>query len=122
MTTLVVPGYIDDPEMIKRMCGWILDNLGQNYPLHFTRFIPRYKLNRLPPTPVSTLTQFRELAMKHGIRYVYVGNVPMHEGENTYCHNCHKLLIKRNGFNINSNNMNKDRCKFCNTKIPGTWI
>jgi pyruvate formate lyase activating enzyme len=121
MTTLVVPGYIDDAEMIKQMCGWILENLGPNYPLHFTRFTPRYKLNRLPPTPISTLTRFRNLAMKQGIRYVYVGNVPMHEGANTFCHNCKKLLIERQGYTIPSYNMNGDRCKFCKTVIPGSW-
>jgi len=121
MTTLVVPGYIDDADMIKRMCGWILENLGPNHPLHFTRFVPRYKLNRLPPTPVSTLTRFRELAMKEGIRYVYVGNVPLHEGANTYCHHCHELLIERVGYNIPVFNINGNRCKFCNTIIPGRW-
>lgn len=121
MTTLVVPGYIDDDEMIKRMCGWILENLGPNHPLHFTRFAPRYKLNRLPPTPVSTLTRFRDLAMEEGIRYVYVGNVPMHKGANTYCHNCKELLIERQGYTIPTYNMDGDRCKFCRTVIPGRW-
>jgi pyruvate formate lyase activating enzyme len=121
MTTLVVPGYIDNSEMIKQMCGWILENLGPDYPLHFTRFTPRYKLNRLPPTPVSTLTRFRNLAMKEGIHYVYVGNVPLHEGANTYCHNCKKLLIERHGYYIPTYNMTGTRCKFCKTIIPGRW-
>lgn len=121
MTTLVVPGYIDDIEMIRRMCGWILENLGPDYPLHFTRFTPRYKLNRLAPTPVSTLTRFRNLAMKEGIRYVYVGNVPMHKGANTYCHHCGKLLIERQGYYIPTYNMDENRCKFCKTVIPGRW-
>ncbi|MBW2180295.1 MAG: AmmeMemoRadiSam system radical SAM enzyme [Deltaproteobacteria bacterium] len=121
ITTLVVPGYIDDPDMLKQMCGWILDNLGPNYPLHFTRFTPRYKLNRLPSTPVSTLARFRKLAIKEGIRYVYVGNVPLHKGANTYCHNCSELLIERHGYYIPVFNMKGDRCKFCNTVIPGRW-
>ena len=121
MTTLVVPGYVDDPEMIKSMCEWILENLGPNHPLHFLRFFPRYKLDRLPPTPVAKLTEFRNLAMKLGIRYVYVGNVPGHEGNHTYCHNCGRLLIKRTGYHIPEYNLNDDVCKFCNTKIPGIW-
>ncbi len=66
MTTLVVPTYIDDPEMIKRMCEWILKDLGPDYPLHFIRFHPDYKLTRLPPTPVATLEAFREIAVKEG--------------------------------------------------------
>jgi len=121
MTTLVVPGYIDNADMIKRMCGWILENLGPDHPLHFTRFVPRYKLDRLPPTPVSTLTRFRNLAMKEGIRYVYVGNVPMHEGSNTFCHNCKELLIERQGYYIPTYNIDGDKCKFCKTVIPGKW-
>ncbi|MBA4323187.1 MAG: AmmeMemoRadiSam system radical SAM enzyme, partial [Odoribacter sp.] len=121
MTNLVVPGYVDDPEMVKRMCGWILTNLGPDHPLHFLRFFPQYKLDRLPPTPVSTLENFRSLAMKEGIRYAYVGNVPNHEGTNTYCHNCKKLLIERKGYLMPVYNLSGSRCKFCNTLIPGIW-
>ncbi len=121
MTNLVVPGYVDDPDMVKKMCKWILKNLGPDHPLHFLRFFPRYKLDRLPPTPVSTLTMFRELAMQEGIRYVYVGNVPNHEGNNTFCHNCKKLLIERQGYYIPTYNLIGNKCKFCNTVIPGVW-
>jgi pyruvate formate lyase activating enzyme len=119
--TLVVPGYIDKPEMIKRMCGWIARELGPNYPLHFTRFSPRYKLNRLPATPVRTLEQLRDIALAEGIRYVYIGNVPGHDACNTYCHNCHKLLIDRRGYTITKFNIDDGRCKFCKTTIPGRW-
>ena len=121
MTTLVVPAYIDDKDMIKRMCAWILKDLGPDYPLHFIRFHPDYKLTRLPSTPIATLEAFREIAMKEGIRYVYVGNVPGHEGENTYCHNCKKTLIERNGYVLKQVNLENGRCKFCGTSIPGRW-
>lgn len=121
MATLVVPGYTDDTEMIKKMCGWILTNLGPDYPLHFLRFFSKYKLDRLPPTPVSTLIRLRELAMTEGVRYVYVGNIPGHKGNNTYCHNCKRLLIKRQGFFIPTYNLESNRCKFCKTVIPGVW-
>ena len=121
MATLVVPGYTDDTEMIKKMCGWILTNLGPDYPLHFLRFFSKYKLDRLPPTPVSTLIRLRELAMTEGVRYVYVGNIPGHKGNNTYCHNCKRLLIKRQGFFIPTYNLENNRCKFCKTVIPGVW-
>ena len=121
ITNLVVPGYADDQEMVKRMCEWIVENLGPDHPLHFLRFFPKYKLNRLPPTPLSTLTRFRELALSGGIRYVYLGNVPDNEGNNTYCHNCHKMLVERKGYLIPEYNLTGNRCKFCNTVIPGVW-
>jgi len=121
ITNLAVPGYTDDPDMVKKMCVWILKNLGSDHPLHFLRFFPRYKLDRLPPTPVSTLTRFRDLALQEGIRYVYLGNVPGHEGNNTYCHNCKKLLIERQGYYIPTYNLIGNKCNFCNTVIPGVW-
>ena len=121
MIHLVVPGYVDDDDMARRMCGWILENLGPDYPLHFLRFFPHYKLDRLPPTPISTLTRFRNLAMHAGIHYVYVGNVAKHEGKDTFCHNCKKRLIARRGYSIPEYNLIGNRCKFCDTVIPGVW-
>jgi pyruvate formate lyase activating enzyme len=121
MINLVVPGYTDDEDMVKAMCGWILENIGPDYPLHFLRFFPRYKLDRLPPTPVSTLTRYRNLAMQQGIHYVYVGNVAGHDGNNTYCHHCGRLLIERQGYVIPTYNLVGDVCKFCGTRIPGVW-
>ncbi|MGA8178611.1 MAG: AmmeMemoRadiSam system radical SAM enzyme [Desulfobacterales bacterium] len=121
MTNLVVPGYVDDDDMVKKMCGWILENLGPDYPLHFLRFFPKYKLDRLPSTPVSTLVRFRKLAMSQGIHYVYVGNAAYPEGNNTYCHHCKKLLIERAGYFIPTYNLDENRCKFCKTLIPGRW-
>ena len=119
--TLVVPGYVDKPEMIKRMSGWILKELGPNYPLHFSRFSPMYKLNRLPATPIRTLEELRNIALKEGIRYVYLGNVPGHKGAHTYCHNCNRILIERKGYHISLFNLKNGSCKFCGTSIPGRW-
>ena len=107
--------------MALTMCRWILKNVGPNYPLHFIRFFPRYKLDRLPPTPVSTLSRYRKLALQQGIRYVYVGNVARHEGNHTYCHSCKKLLIERQGYFIPTYNLAGSLCKYCNTQIPGVW-
>jgi len=119
--TLVVPTYVDDLDMVKRMCGWILEQLGPDYPLHFSRFWPQYKLTRLPPTPISTLELFRDTALKQGIHYVYIGNVPGHEGCNTYCHNCKKMLVERKGYFISQFHIEEGRCRFCKTRIPGRW-
>jgi pyruvate formate lyase activating enzyme len=121
MTNLVVPGYADDAEMVKQMCQWILTTLGPDYPLHFLRFFPQYKLDRLPATPLSTLIRFRKLAMAEGIHYVYVGNASYPEGNNTYCHNCKKLLIERIGYFIQTYDLNENRCEYCGTVIPGRW-
>ncbi|MDY7037260.1 MAG: AmmeMemoRadiSam system radical SAM enzyme [Thermodesulfobacteriota bacterium] len=122
MTTLVVPTYVDDIEMMKRMCGWILKELGPDYPLHLLRFFPQYKLTRLPPTPITTLEYFRRVALKEGIHYVYLGNVPGHEGCHTYCHECGKILIERKGYFLSQLNIGNGRCKFCDTPIPGRWV
>jgi len=121
MTNLVVPGYVDDPEMVKRMCGWILANLGPDHPLHFLKFVPKYKLDRLPPTPASTLSEFRRLAMREGLRYVYVGNLEDQESNNTYCHHCGKVLIERQGYQIPTYNLDGNLCRYCRTVIPGVW-
>ncbi len=121
MINLVVPTYVDDIDMVKRMCEWILKELGPDYPLHFLRFFPRYKLTKLPATPISILEKFREIAMSEGIHYVYIGNVPGHPATNTYCHNCKKLLIKREGYYIPEINIVNGKCKFCGTPIPGRW-
>ncbi len=121
MTTLVVPTYVDKPEMTKRMCGWILKTLGPDYPLHLLRFFPQYKLTRLPPTPIATLEKLRGIALQEGIRYVYLGNVPGHAGTQTYCHNCHRIIIGRKGYLITEFNIKNGHCRFCGTSIPGRW-
>jgi pyruvate formate lyase activating enzyme len=121
MTTLVVPTYVDKPEMIKNMCAWIMKNLGPNYPLHFLRFFPQYKLNRLPATPISTLEELRKIALDQGIRYVYLGNVPGHSGTQTYCHECQKVIVRRNGYWIKEIHMRNGKCTYCNATIPGRW-
>ncbi|MBL0713012.1 MAG: AmmeMemoRadiSam system radical SAM enzyme [Desulfosarcina sp.] len=121
ITTLVVPGYVDDEAMIQAMCGWIREHLGPDHPLHFTRFVPHYKLNRLPPTPVSTLERCRAMALEAGLHYVYVGNVPLHDANHTYCHQCGKRVVERLGYHIPSFHLKDGCCEFCGTAIPGRW-
>ncbi|MEM2955040.1 MAG: AmmeMemoRadiSam system radical SAM enzyme [Candidatus Nanoarchaeia archaeon] len=121
ITNLVIPTYTDDMEMIREMCEWIVRNIGRDYPLHFSRFHPHYKLSHLSPTPVKTLENARKIAKEVGLKFVYIGNVPGHEGANTYCPRCEKILIERKGYSILQNNIENDGCKFCGEKISGVW-
>ncbi len=121
VVNLVVPGLNDDMREIAGMSKWIYDNLGPDTPLFFTRFAPQYRLGNLPATPIETLEKARKIAMGVGLRYVYLGNVPGHPGENTYCPGCGRMLIHRYGYAILENNIKKGRCVFCGREIPGIW-
>ena len=118
---LVVPGWTDNPDMIKRMCNWLAENGLSNTPLHFSRFHPDYKLTQLSSTPIAVLSQARDIALSAGIKYVYIGNVPGLDAENTYCPKCHTMVIERKGFTILQKNLEKGACKKCGEKIPGVW-
>ena len=121
ITNLVVPSWTDDLEMIKQMCGWLVKNGFENYPLHFSRFHPMYKLTELPPTPVTILQSAREIAKSEGLKHVYIGNVPGLGAENTVCPSCEKILVERKGFSILQNHLKDGKCEFCGTKVAGVW-
>jgi len=121
IVVLIIPTLNDSPEELKNMCNWIKTNLGPEVPIHFTRFHPMYKIQNLPPTPIKTLEQARAIALAAGLHFPYVGNVPGHEGENTYCPYCQKVIIRRMGFAILENAVENGRCKFCHYPIPGVW-
>ena len=121
ITNLVVPTLNDDMKTIKKMCIWIRENLGAGTPLHFSRFWPMYKLKNLYPTPIETLIEARNTALGAGLKYVYIGNIPHHTANNTYCPNCKKLLIERKGYTVTLNNVTGSSCKYCSEKIPGIW-
>jgi pyruvate formate lyase activating enzyme len=121
IVVLIVPTLNDSEKEIREMSRWIREKLGGNVPVHFTRFHPMYKIKNLPPTPVSTLERARKIAQEAGIHYVYIGNVPGHEGEHTYCPSCKKIIIKRTGFFILENHVKGGKCSFCNYPIPGVW-
>ncbi|MCM8781680.1 MAG: AmmeMemoRadiSam system radical SAM enzyme [Candidatus Omnitrophica bacterium] len=121
ITNLVVPSLNDNLNQIRDMCIWIKQNLGKETPLHFSRFWPQYKLTSLPPTPVSTLESAREIAQEVGLNFVYIGNVPGHKAENTYCPECQKVVIRRTGYSILENYIEEGRCRFCKYPFPGVW-
>ncbi len=118
---LVVPTLNDSDQEIKGLVKWINQNLGPDVPIHFTRFYPQYLLKNLPPTPVSTLERCKAIADAEGLHYVYIGNVPGHPAESTYCPHCGKKIITRNGFVVSDIFIVNGRCKFCGTPIPGVW-
>mgnify|MGYP000456887273 CR=1 FL=1 len=121
ITHLVIPTLNDDFKKIEEMCKWIVKNLGDDVPLHFSRFHPHYLLTNLPPTPYSTLKKARQIALNCGVKFVYIGNIVGAEEESTFCPNCKKILIKRVGYQILEYNMLMGKCKFCGEKIPGRW-
>jgi len=118
ITDLVVPRIGDDLNAARKLVKWIYDNLGPDIPIHFLRFHPDYKLLYLPVTPVKTLEKHYEIAKEEGMKYVYIGNVPGHPYESTYCPECGKVVVERHGFDILSWNLDdKNRCKFCGYPI-----
>jgi pyruvate formate lyase activating enzyme len=121
ITNLMIPTKNDDPSVIKEMCLWVKRELGADTPIHFSRFYPLYKLRSLPPTPVSTLEKARAVALSVGLEYVYIGNVPGHEGENTFCPQCTKMIIQRKGYIVGDIHLRGGKCGYCGKPIPGIW-
>ncbi len=121
LVNLIVPTLNDGADDISRLIDWVLDNLGSDVPLHFSRFWPQYQLRELPPTPEGTLDSAWRTAKNKGVKYAYVGNIARHDGNNTYCPKCGKLLIKRAGYDVMENNITGGDCKYCGQKIPGIW-
>ena len=121
ITNLIVPTWNDNKRDIESLCRWIRDYCGDETPLHFSKFWPMHQLRNLPPTPTSTMDMAWEIARDSGLKYVYVGNIPGHAGNNTYCPKCKKILIERAGYRILQNNISDGSCKECGEKIPGIW-
>ncbi|MEM2941360.1 MAG: AmmeMemoRadiSam system radical SAM enzyme [Thermoproteota archaeon] len=121
IVNLVIPGVNDDEDCLKQLVEKHIKELGSDTPLHFTRYHPEYKFNA-PSTPVKTLEKARELARSLGVLFPYVGNVPGHRYENTWCPACSELLIQRLGFNVLSNRVTSGgKCPKCGFQIPLVW-
>lgn len=121
ITNLLIPDENDSPEEIKKMCDWILQNIGDSVPLHFTAFHPDFKMINKSPTPHHTLTKSREIALSAGIKYCYIGNVYDTAGQTTFCPNCNSVLIERDWHHVNSNRINNGQCFNCGEKIAGVF-
>ncbi len=120
--TLVIPGDNDTREFVARMAGFLRTELSDEVPWHFTRFYPAYKMTDVPPTSVETLEKMHDWAKEEGMKYVYIGNVPGHEYNNTYCPKCGEKVIERDGFTVTgvalSGSPGKYKCPSCGTRIP----
>jgi pyruvate formate lyase activating enzyme len=121
ITNLMIPGLNDSPEETRELCDWILGELGDDVPLHFTAFHPDYKMLNLPPTPSATLDRARHIARERGIQYVYEGNVVTPEGGNTICPGCHRTIIRRSWQSVESCDIAHGRCLHCNAVIAGRF-
>ena len=122
ITTLLIPSKNDSDEEITAMCKWIAAALGTDVPLHFTAFHPDWKLDDLPPTPATTLTRARALALREGLQYVYTGNVHDVEGGTTFCPACGEQLIVRDWHRILKYHVTGDgRCLSCACQLDGRF-
>ncbi|HUP98026.1 MAG TPA: AmmeMemoRadiSam system radical SAM enzyme [Usitatibacter sp.] len=122
ITTLLIPGKNDSAEEARAMSRWICRELGPDVPLHFTAFHPDFKMTDLPPTPASTLTRARRIAMEEGLHFVYTGNVHDREGGTTFCPGCKAALIARDWHRIEAYRVTQDgRCPECARAIPGRF-
>lgn len=120
ITTLLIPGHNDSTTEIKALSEWVARELGPDVPLHFSAFHPDWKMDELPPTPPSTLTRARHIAMDAGLHFVYTGNVHDTEGDTTFCPACHAALIVRDWYAIRHYDLpDNGCCPHCHTRIPG---
>jgi len=129
ITTLLIPGENDSDEELEVMSSWVAENLGPDTPWHFSAFHPEWKMLDYPSTPPATLTRAREIAMRHGMRYVFTGNVHDESGGSSYCHHCGKRLIGRDWYILTEWNLDqRGACNGCGThcagyfdSTPGDW-
>jgi len=122
VTTLIIPGLNDDPGELASLAAFLVDALGPETPWHISRFHPTYQLTDRPATPLKSLLMARDLGLKAGLRYVYTGNVPGQEGENTFCYACGKAVIERRGFQIKRRSLVNGCCGFCGAPIDGSGL
>lgn len=120
IVVLIIPTLNDSPREIGQMARWIVRELGQDVPVHFSRYYPTFMLKNIPPTPPALLERARKIARDNGIHYAYIGNL-LSDASNTFCHNCGKLLIERIGYHTVIRGLKKNRCQNCQAKIPGVF-
>lgn len=121
LVTLLIPGLNDSEGEVRDLSRWVVENVGRNVPVHFTRFHPAYKMTNLPRTPKQTVIRAREIAADEGVRYAYVGNMSGHPYESTYCPSCGTKLIERYGFYCGEPAIEDGKCASCGAEVHGIW-
>ena len=122
LTTLLIPGLNDSEEELDALTDWVAARLGPEVPLHFSAFHPDWKMTDRPPTPPATLTRAREIALGHGLRYAYTGNVHDTAGGSTFCHGCGRLLIERDWYTLGAYGLTDDgHCASCGVACAGVF-
>lgn len=121
IVNLVVPTLNDSEKSLQSLSDWVISELGPQVPIHFTRFHPDYQMPNLPPTPLATLERARSIALDKGLYYPYIGNVPGHTGNHTYCPSCRKVVVRRESFFLTEMKIKDGKCGFCGRKIEGVW-
>ena len=113
LTYLIIPGKNDDAAEIRDFSRWVVEALSPNVPVHFTRFHPDYLMTETPSTPMKTMDMAYGVAKEEGVRFIYVGNVPADERENTHCPKCGSLIVERSWFSILQLKAKDGRCPSC---------
>ena len=129
LTTLLIPGENDSGAELNELSQWVVEKLGPDVPLHFSAFHPDFRMMDRPRTPPETLRKARDIAIKNGVRYAYVGNVHDAEADSTHCHRCGHLLIGRDWYELHDWNLTPEgTCPECQAPcagvfepIPGSW-
>lgn len=121
LVSLLVPAYNDSADEVQSMVQWVRDELGDEVPLHFSRFVPIYRMKNVPRTPTPVLENARNGALNAGLKYCYIGNLSPHDGNHTYCPHCGELVVERLGFKILKNTLRSGVCPKCRQKLPGVW-
>jgi pyruvate formate lyase activating enzyme len=117
IVTNVIPTFNDDDATLRGIADWMDERLGPDTPWHVTRFMPHLEFAHLPPTPIATLEHAVSIGRDAGLQFVYLGNVPGHEGENTICPNCKRLLVRRTGSAVEDVALRGTFCAMCGQNV-----
>jgi len=118
VTYLIIPTYNDSKEEIKKFLEWAGSELGYDTPVHFSAFFPDYKMRDVPPTPLKTLLKAYDIAKADGFNYVYIGNAPHGDYEDTFCPSCGNKIVERHGFSAEIVGLKDGKCSKCGEKVP----